>query len=243
VTGAWSIFTQGGGDGSAFTWARDLLSKIGAPLTAGNEQMVYDWEKSEGGGGAYNPLNQGPDPSNPALTTSGSQYGGGAADYASWDAGLQGAADYLAMPDYAGVKAALLNKDPVGAEQALFQSPWASSHYGYGSSWSDAALPGKATALPAAGGSSSGGGGFDWNPLSWPGQVLNAAGSAVTSPITSAVGSAEATVTRLAVLVPIVLGGAAIVIVGLVKASGHQVRANPLKSQTVQTAAETGALA
>lgn len=132
---AWSIFNQP--PGTATAWAKSLLAKIGAPATPGNVQFVYDWERSEGGGGKYNPLNQGPVPGQPQLTTTGSQYGGGAADYASYAAGLTGAADYLNMPAYAGVKAALLANHTEAARSALFASPWAASHYGYGSRWYD----------------------------------------------------------------------------------------------------------
>jgi hypothetical protein len=198
---AWSIFTQGGGKGAAKTWATDLLKKIGAPLTAGNEQMIYDWEVSEGGGGKYNPLNQGPVPGDPSLTTTGSQYGGGAADYASWDAGLQGAADYLGMPSFTGIENALVNSDPQSARNALIASPWAASHYGGGSAFSDEALPGQASALAPDGGgttSSAGGSGLDLNPL-----------SGITS-----------TIQEAAVLVPILLGAAAIGAYGIIKASG-----------------------
>jgi hypothetical protein len=138
----WSIFTQGGGDGAAVTWAQDLLQELGAPVTAGNEQFIYDWEKSEGGGGQYNPLNQGPVPGQPQLTFTGSQYGGGAAGYVSVAAGLQGAVDYLNMPAYAGVKAGLLANQPAAAEQALIASPWAGSHYGGGADFSQVPLPG-----------------------------------------------------------------------------------------------------
>lgn len=144
---AWSIFSNGGGNGAALTWAKDLLSADGAPDTPGNEQFIYDWEESEGGGGKYNPLNQGPVPGHPELTTTGSQYGGGAADYASYAAGIQGAVDYLNMPNYTAVQAALKANDPVQARNALIQSPWAASHYGYGSSFSNAPLPGSASSL------------------------------------------------------------------------------------------------
>src|SRR5581483_2280122 len=127
---AWSIFKQGGGKGAAVTWANDLLDAIGAPKSAGNVKVIYDWEVSEGGGGRYNPLNQGPVPGHPELTTTGSQYGGGAADYASPAAGIQGAADYLNMPAYAGVLAGLRAGDYSAAQQALIASPWAGGHYG-----------------------------------------------------------------------------------------------------------------
>lgn len=144
---AWSIFTQGGGDGAAVTWAKMLLQRLGAPDTPATEQFIYDWEKSEGGGGKYNPLNQGLVPGHPELTTSGIQFGGGAADYASWDAGLTGAVDYINMPNYTAVKAHLMAGDAVGARAALIASPWAASHYGNGAAFSNAPLPGQATAL------------------------------------------------------------------------------------------------
>jgi len=180
----WSIFTQGGGTGSAVTWAEDLLKAIGAPVTEGNKQFIYDWEVSEGGGGKYNPLNQGPVPSQPKLTSTGQQYGGGAADYVSWQAGLQGAAAYLNMPNYSAVLAALKANNPQGARTALFASPWASSHYGYGSSFSSAALPGQATALPPVdtSGSAGGGGGGGGGGSSWLQSVASDLGSVFTLP-------------------------------------------------------------
>lgn len=150
----WSIFTQGGGASAALTWADDLLTKIGAPLSAGNKQVVYDWEVSEGGGGAYNPLNEGPDPDNAALTSTGPQYGGGAADYVSWAAGLQGAADYLAMPNFAQIADDLRANDPQQARSDIIASPWAASHYGGGTSFSDSAVPGSASALAGGAGTS-----------------------------------------------------------------------------------------
>ena len=168
---AWSIFTQGGGKGVALTWAKDLLSLIGAPDTPGNEQFVYDWEVSEGGGGKFNPLNQGPVPGHPELTTTGSQFGGGAADYASWQAGLTGASDYLGMANFTAIERDLKANNPTGARSALIASPWAASHYGGGAGFSNAAIPGQASALPADGGGVSGatgsGGSTDsFNPLS-----------------------------------------------------------------------------
>src|SRR6266567_2752560 len=74
----WSIFQQGGGPGAAATWSEEALRRIGAPANTPNKQLIYDWEVSEGGGGAYNPLNEGPDPGKPWLS-GGSHYGGGSA--------------------------------------------------------------------------------------------------------------------------------------------------------------------
>lgn len=138
----WSIFTQGGGNGVAVSWAESLLTALHAPLTPSNIQFVYDWEKSEGGGGKYNPLNQGPVPGQPGLTTTGSQYGGGAADFASWEAGLEGSVAYLNMPAYAGIKNALLVGNGDAARSALIASPWAGGHYGGGSAWNTSPVPG-----------------------------------------------------------------------------------------------------
>jgi hypothetical protein len=149
---AWSIFQQGGGQGAAVTWAQDFLKALGVPVSQQNVQFVYDWEVSEGGGGAYNPLNQGPVPGSPQLTTTGSQYGGGAADFASYQAGIQGAVDYLKMPAYSGVLSALKSSNYGQAESSLWASPWAASHYGYGSAWSTATPPG---AQPLAGGTAA----------------------------------------------------------------------------------------
>jgi hypothetical protein len=155
---AWSIFTQGGGKDVAVGWAEQLLRLIGAPVTTGNKQFIYDWELSEGGGGIYNPLNQGPVPGHPNLTTSGSQYGGGAANFASWAAGLQGAADYLAMPAFKPIRTELRANNPVGARAELIASPWAKSHYDGGTDFSNAPLPGGKAVLPAVGVGSGGGG-------------------------------------------------------------------------------------
>lgn len=145
---AWSIFQQGGGDNVAVAWAQQLLTKLGVPVTPGNTEFIYQWEKSEGGGGAYNPLNTGSVYNHPELTTSGSQYGGGANDFASWDAGLTGSAINIQTPgpdNYPAIVTALKNNDPAAARQALWNSGWAASHYGYGSNWSDAPLPGNST--------------------------------------------------------------------------------------------------
>ncbi len=147
---AWSIFKQGGGPLVAKGWAEQFLTKLGAPVTPGNVQFVYQWELAEGGGGKFNPLNQGPVKGHPELTTTGSQFGGGAADFASWEAGLQGAYDYLHYGHYKGVLAGLMNNDPVSARNALIASPWAASHYDYGRHWPvNATAPGGAAVLPS----------------------------------------------------------------------------------------------
>lgn len=157
---AWSIFQQGGGDPAAVGWAHQFLKTIGAPETPGNVEFIYQWEKSEGGGGKYNPLNTGPVSQHPEWTTTGEQFGGGAADYASWEAGQLGSAYYLEhyqQATYSKILSALRSDNPVSARQALWASPWAESHYGYGSNWSNATVPGGGYVLPTAGNSSNSG--------------------------------------------------------------------------------------
>lgn len=159
---AWSIFTQGGGDQVAVGWAQQFLTALGAPVTPGNVQFVYDWEKSEGGGGKYNPLNTGPVAQHPEWTTTGEQFGGGAADYASWDAGIMGPVYYLEhyqQGTYSKILTALRNNDPVGARAALWASPWAASHYGNGTNWANVAVPGGKPILPGSGVSGEAGAG------------------------------------------------------------------------------------
>jgi len=141
---AWSIFQQGGGAGAAVTWAHDLLAALGVEQSPQNVQFVYNWEQAEGGGGKFNPLNQGPVPGHPELTTTGPQYGGGAADYASWQAGIRGAVDYINMPAYAGVLKGLKTSNYQQSASALWNSPWAASHYGYGANWPKGTPPGAA---------------------------------------------------------------------------------------------------
>lgn len=153
----WSIFSQGGGNGAALTWAQDFLQAANLPQTPTNVQFVYDWELSEGGGGKYNPLNQGPVLGNSSLTSTGPQYGGGAADFISYDAGLQGSVAYINYPAYSSLLAALKKGTSYSdLTAALWNSPWAQSHYGYGSGWNTSKVPGAATSLAGAPGPGSG---------------------------------------------------------------------------------------
>lgn len=218
---AWSIFSDGGGQGAAATWADDLLHKIGAPRSPGNEQFIYDWEVSEGGGGRYNPLNQGPVPGHPELTSTGPQYGGGAADYVSWAAGLAGAADYLGMASFTGIRDALRANRPAAARSALISSPWAQSHYGGGSAFSNAPLPGHKSALP--GGMGSAGNGFSLtNPSTWL--------PSLTGGITASIGTA---VKEAVIMGPLLLLGAGLIGAGIWKAAGGTRKAQA----AIQTAA------
>lgn len=134
----WSIFT-GPAKGAPVIYAEAVLHDAGAPITGPNVQFVYDWEKSEGGGGADNPLNVGPVKGYGA--TSGSQYGGGAANYASLTDSAKAVAYELHQPAYASILAGLKRSTYRAASQGLFNSPWAASHYGYGRSWATTPVP------------------------------------------------------------------------------------------------------
>ena len=159
---AWSIFTNGGGPLVAVGWAKQFLQYIGAPVTPGNVEFVYQWEKSEGGGGQYNPLNVGPLSGHTDLLVpgdTGSHFGGGAADYNSWQSGLLGAKYGVELPAYSSVLKNLRSNNPTAARAALWASPWAASHYGYGSNWYFGAVPSGAPVLPGPGVGSTGGSG------------------------------------------------------------------------------------
>lgn len=207
---AWSIFKEGGGKGSAQTWAESLLTAIGAPTSPGNVQVVYDWEVSEGAGGKYNPLNQGPVPGHPELTTTGSQYGGGAADYASWQAGLQGAVDYLGMSSYASIKKALVAGDSNAARAAIIASPWAGSHYGNGSAFATDAIPGQDNALPGI---------TNANFITSVGGAVAGASGGVFDALTNALGVPD--VKDLAERAALILLGTVLLVIGLFRFVGR----------------------
>jgi hypothetical protein len=190
--------------------------------------MVFDWETSEGGGGKFNPLNQGPVPNHPELTTTGSQYGGGAADFASWQAGLQGAKDYLNMPAYAGILSSLQANRPTEARAALIASPWAASHYG--GHLSDAPLPGRASVLPPGGGAvdtgaGGGGAGLNINPLD---------GFGIPAVLSQEVSGIVKTV---ALVGPVVLAGVGLIALGVWKAT------SPVRDKAGQAAQTAAPLA
>ena len=151
---AWSIFKEGGGPLVAVGWAKQFLQYIHAPVTPGNVEFVYQWEKSEGGGGQYNPLNVGPLSGHKDLLVpgdTGSHFGGGAADYNSWQSGILGAMYGVELQYYKNVVGNLRANNPTGARQALWDSPWAASHYGHGANWYFGTIPNGSPILPGPG--------------------------------------------------------------------------------------------
>jgi LysM domain len=138
--GTWSIFDQQNGNALAVGYAIAFLKTVGAPVNDGTATVVFDWMKSEGGGGANNPLNGG---NFDNMATSGTQFGGGANNYASLGSNVQAMAGILEHDgyNYPAILAALRDNDPLAAVHDIWESPWASSHYGFGSLWSTVALP------------------------------------------------------------------------------------------------------
>ena len=137
----WSIFSQPGGQRLAVSYAGALLRALGAPVTPGNVQVIYDWQVSEGSGGRYNPLNGG---DWGGLAISGTQYGGGANNYPSLAVNVRAMAGILlndTQYGYGQIVSALRANNPGAARAAIIDSMWAASHYNGGASFSDAPVP------------------------------------------------------------------------------------------------------
>jgi cell wall-associated NlpC family hydrolase len=121
-------------------WAVDFLARLGnvAP-TPEIVTMVVEWtmaeDSSDGALARNNPLNT-------TLCLEGAMTGAingdgacGVQGYATWEDGIEANARTLEQGNFETVRAAILANDAEGARQALWASPWAASHYGYGSAW------------------------------------------------------------------------------------------------------------
>jgi hypothetical protein len=106
------------------SWAADLLTRLGAPVTTANLTAVVAWEQAEGGhfvnDARYNPLNTTYD--RPGDT---SVNGVGVRAYRSYESGMRATIFTLQNPRYAAVVRALRNG--TSAERvvrAVVASPW-----------------------------------------------------------------------------------------------------------------------
>ena len=126
--------------GTREAWAYDLLSRLGnSSPTPATVRMVVEWTIAEDAGpGAFARNN----PHNTTLCLPGRMTGAingdgacGVQGYATRADGLDATVLTLASPLYAEIVAALQANDPERAKQALWASPWAESHYGYGAAW------------------------------------------------------------------------------------------------------------
>ena len=123
--------------GTNYDWAKLVLVYGGWPVTEANVTVMVQWMREENGPDNWfnrnNPMNNG----------QGSGGGSGLGSYDSLDTGgvLRGrgpAADSIYAPIAAGLA------DGTSAErtaQAIWASPWATSHYGYGANWSTSPVP------------------------------------------------------------------------------------------------------
>lgn len=121
-------------------WAVDLLGRLGNAGPSGEiVAFMVDWsiaEDSSNGALARN------NAFNTTLCLPGRMTGAingdgacGVQGYATWHDGIEATALTLEQANFAGIRAALLTNDAQRAKLELFNSAWASSHYGYGAAW------------------------------------------------------------------------------------------------------------
>jgi hypothetical protein len=102
-------------------WAKDFLTRLGAPITSANVQAITAWEQAEGTKAAYNPL---------ATTQSG--FAGetrfnsvGVKNYAAYQDGIDANAHALMNGRYQNILDALHAGNSADAvAQAIANSPW-----------------------------------------------------------------------------------------------------------------------
>lgn len=130
--------------GTNHDWAELVLISGDFPLTEANVDVVLRWMRQENGPDNWwnrnNPLNNG----------NGSGGGSGLGSYASLPIAAEYAADSLRRYSfYDAIEAGLeAGNDADATARAIWASPWASSHYGYGTHWSTA--PVKVVTAPAS---------------------------------------------------------------------------------------------
>jgi len=128
--------------GTNHDWAKLVLIFGDFPLTQANIDVMLRWMRQENGPDNWwnrnNPLNNG----------NGSGGGSGLGSYATLSIAAEYAADSLRRyAFYDAIEAALEAGDDADATaRAIWASPWATSHYGYGTHWSTA--PVKAVTAP-----------------------------------------------------------------------------------------------
>ncbi|WP_238476273.1 hypothetical protein [Agromyces mariniharenae] len=120
--------------GTNHDWAKLVLISGDFPLTQANIDVMLRWMRQENGPDNWwnrnNPLNNG----------NGSGGGSGLGSYATLSIAAEYAADSLRRyAFYDAIEASLeAGTDANATAQAIWASPWATSHYGYGSHWSTA---------------------------------------------------------------------------------------------------------
>ena len=131
ITSGYELYSAGG---TNHDWASLVLFYADLPITESNVTVFTRWMRQENGTNDWwnrnNPLNNG----------WGSGGGAGLGSYASLDIAAQNAAKALhGNSGYAAIVAGFAASAPTAQiEQAIWASPWASSHYANGAHWSQA---------------------------------------------------------------------------------------------------------
>jgi hypothetical protein len=102
-------------------WAKDFLTKLGAPATASNVQAITAWEKAEGTKATFNPL----------ATTQGGYTGEtqfnsvGVKNFASYQDGIDANVKVITNGRYGNILSALQQgTSAMAVAQAITSSPW-----------------------------------------------------------------------------------------------------------------------
>lgn len=117
--------------GTNYAWAKMVLMSGGWPTVDSNVTVLVRWMRQENGTNNWwnrdNPLNNG----------LGSGGGGGTGSYESLVIAAQKAAENIQRnPVFTAVEAGFATAAPTAViEQAIWASPWASSHYANGAHW------------------------------------------------------------------------------------------------------------
>jgi len=123
--------------GTNHDWAKLVLLYAKFPLSESNVTVFTRWMRQENGTDDWwnrnNPLNNG----------WGSGGGAGLGSYPNLDVAAQNAAKALhGNPGYAAIVAGFAASAPTSEiEQAIWASPWATSHYANGTHWSSRPVP------------------------------------------------------------------------------------------------------
>lgn len=123
--------------GTNYDWAKLVLLDAGWPVTDSNVAVMTRWMRRENGPDDWwnrnNPLNNG----------YGSGGGSGLGSYDTLATAAAMAAENLQnYSGYVDIRAGFAASAPTGQiEAAIWASPWATSHYGNGSHWSQTPVP------------------------------------------------------------------------------------------------------
>ena len=124
-------------NGTNYDWGTLVLVSGGWPITEASITVMVRWMRQENGANNWwnrnNPMNNG----------YGSGGGGGTGSYSNLVVAAQKAAENLQRnPGFNAIEAAFASGAPSEViEQAIWASPWASSHYGNGSRWHYTPVP------------------------------------------------------------------------------------------------------